>query len=271
MHQKLKFEGKLIISDLDNTLLPTTHMIPQKNLDAIKYFTDNGGEFAIATGRSVPSAERYIKQMDIKLPVIVYNGSGIYDFNKKEFLWNASVHHIAYDIVKTVLEEFPDIGVEVFNGIEIYVLNYTPMIEQHLVDEKIGFIPATLETVPKPWHKVLFIGERERIEVVRKRLAEFPQDDIYFVFSSYTYFEMLPMGLSKGSALVKLSELIGFDIAKTIAIGDYYNDLDMIKRSGFGVAVQNAPDEIKAAAQLVVGHCDDGAVAELIQVLENSL
>ena len=268
MLHKKKFEGKFIISDLDGTLLPSGHTIPQKNLDAIKYFTENGGNFAVATGRSIPSAERYIKQMNIKLPVIVYNGTGIYDYNKNEFLWNASVSPLAYDIVNTVLTEYPEIGVEVFNGTQIYVLNETPLIYKHLNDEKIGFIPATLENVPKPWFKVLFIGERDRIDIVKERLMNLKQEEVYFVFSSFTFFEMLPFGLSKGTALVKLSELFGLDISKAYAIGDYYNDLDMIKTAGFGFAVDNAPDEIKAAAYHVVGHCDDGAIADLIQYID---
>jgi Cof subfamily protein (haloacid dehalogenase superfamily) len=271
MLHKKKFEGKFIISDLDGTLLPTSHRIPQENLDAIKYFTDNGGAFTVATGRSVPSAERYIKQMNIKLPVIVYNGTGIYDYDKNEFLWKASVSPLAYDIVQTVLKEYPDIGVEVFNGTDIYVLNETPMINKHLDDEKIDFIPATLENVPKPWLKVLFIGERERIDLIKERYMNLPQEEIYFVFSSFTFFEMLPFGLSKGTALVKLSEILVQDISKAYAIGDYYNDLDMIKNAGFGVAVDNAPNEIKAAAKLVVGHCDYGAIAELIHYIDLSL
>jgi hydroxymethylpyrimidine pyrophosphatase-like HAD family hydrolase len=83
-----------------------------------------------------------------------------------------------------------------------------------------------------------------------------------------TLIEMLPEHSSKGEALAKLVELGQVERENIVAIGDFYNDLDMIQYAGIGVAVANAPDDIKAQADLVVGHCRDGAVADVIEYIE---
>ena len=80
---------------------------------------------------------------------------------------------------------------------------------------------------------------------------------------------MLPEGSSKGGALCHLAEITGIPMEKTIAIGDYFNDFEMIQNAGLGVAVANAPLELKNAAKLVVCDNDHHAVAELIHYLMN--
>ncbi|MDR3645533.1 MAG: HAD hydrolase family protein, partial [Clostridia bacterium] len=82
------------------------------------------------------------------------------------------------------------------------------------------------------------------------------------------YFEMLPEGASKGETLLRLAQMLGIKKENTAAVGDYYNDIELVSSAGTGFAPAGAPQEVKAAAGHVVGSCEDGAVADVIEYLE---
>ena len=95
-------------------------------------------------------------------------------------------------------------------------------------------------------------------------------DDVAFCRSSPFFLEMLPRGAQKGSGLVELAQIMGISVFQTVAIGDYYNDLEMLQQAGIAATVAAAPEDIKRICRLVVGECDNGAVADLIEYLENN-
>lgn len=81
------FDGYLLVSDMDGTLLNSKGKLSEENKKAIEYFVDNGGQFTLATGRMLPSIKRHIHKMKVTLPVIMYNGTKVYDFNSDEVIW----------------------------------------------------------------------------------------------------------------------------------------------------------------------------------------
>jgi hydroxymethylpyrimidine pyrophosphatase-like HAD family hydrolase len=90
------------------------------------------------------------------------------------------------------------------------------------------------------------------------------------VFSNTMYYEILPKGISKGTALLKLADMLGIDRRNTVGIGDYYNDLSLVETAGVGATVEGAPKELVGAADYVAGACENGAVADLIEYLEKT-
>ncbi len=82
---------------------------------------------------------------------------------------------------------------------------------------------------------------------------------------------MIPKGISKGKALKTLSEILDIDRDKIIAVGDYFNDIEMLQFAGTGAAVGNAVDEAKAAADIVLCKCEDNAIAEMIGILDKQI
>ena len=91
--------------------------------------------------------------------------------------------------------------------------------------------------------------------------------DLDVSYSSNRYIEFNHQGVNKGQGLKKLADILGVDIKETIAIGDNFNDLDMIENVGLGVAMGNAPDEIKQAANRVTAsHNDDGIALILNEI-----
>ena len=102
-------------------------------------------------------------------------------------------------------------------------------------------------------------------------LIENEYDDLFdcFFTSPFTL-EVVNKGVNKGVAVLKLASLINIDIKNTAAIGDYYNDVDMLKAVTHPAACGQAPDEIKALAEYVACHCNKGAVADFINYLEKN-
>jgi hydroxymethylpyrimidine pyrophosphatase-like HAD family hydrolase len=84
------------------------------------------------------------------------------------------------------------------------------------------------------------------------------------------YYEALPDGVSKGTALLRLADMLNIAHENTVGIGDYFNDLTLVSMAGLGATVFGAPKELVDVAQFVTGPCKDGAVADLIEYLEKS-
>ena len=81
------FDGYTLVSDMDGTLINSNKEISKENLDAIKYFVNNGGKFTVATGRMVASVECFLDRLNLDLPAILHNGGKIYDYNNKKVVY----------------------------------------------------------------------------------------------------------------------------------------------------------------------------------------
>lgn len=266
MHQSLK--DVLFVTDMDGTLLTKDKRITQENLTAIDRFRRQGGNFSVASGRSIPSFRHYAELLKLNCPVILYNGVAIYDYRTEQLLWHTSLDDRAYHYMKLVHDHFPHIAIEILTEKTIYVLHHNEFSKQHLVTEHLNFTELVwdeLDTIPGDWFKVLYALPSERMEELSGFLKDKRSDGVYYVRSDRHYYEMLPEGSSKGNALMHLADLLEIPKERTVGIGDYYNDFELIRQAGTGIAVANAPDEIKQVADLVVSDHEENAVAEALE------
>lgn len=107
------FSDILLTVDYDRTLTAPDSTIPQRNIEAIRYFMDNGGAFTVNTGRSLPMAQAFIRKVPVNAPLLLYTGAVAYDVQQERI---AFLHEIQMDLWKTVgelMELFPDLTVEV--------------------------------------------------------------------------------------------------------------------------------------------------------------
>lgn len=107
------FSDILLTVDYDRTLTAPDSTIPQRNIEAIRYFMDNGGAFTVNTGRSLPMAQAFIGKVPVNAPLLLYTGAVAYDVQQERI---AFLHEIQMDLWKTVgelMELFPDLTVEV--------------------------------------------------------------------------------------------------------------------------------------------------------------
>ncbi len=106
-----RLDTTLLMTDLDGTLLPSTKEILPEELEAIRQFRQQGGKFAIATGRTLQAAQRYLDRVQADVPVILFNGAGIYDPLSGTMLDTESLPaEAAFQMTRQVLEAFPEVS-----------------------------------------------------------------------------------------------------------------------------------------------------------------
>lgn len=271
-HSKGRFAGCLLASDIDGTLV-SDGRIPERNLAAIRRFTDEGGLFTLATGRSIESARRYAEAAGVNCSAIVFNGAIGYDFMEEKTLWRESLPASAKALIPPILARFPDIGVEVHSGRRLFVLNHTPDVDRHVAYERIPVIDADFDAVmDEDWTKVLFaMGQNDRLAQLHAYCEQLSVTGCYFLKTADCYYELTCDGVSKGAALTRLGALMGVPPARTFAIGDYYNDMELVEAAGVGCFVETAPAELLELADYVACSCEKGAVADFIDELGQTL
>nr|WP_317411951.1 HAD-IIB family hydrolase [uncultured Solibaculum sp.] len=261
-------KGCLLISDLDGTMLDENSEIPAANLEAVKRFVDQGGVFTIATGRTVESARRYVEQLSVNAPVCVMNGSLLYDYRQERIVWEHPLPLEAKQYASQVLEGMPDVGVEFSAGRQLYVLRGNDITWEHVKFESLPYVKTTLDQAPPVWHKVLYGASADRMGRVMDFCSRHPHPGVTYVATSPQYYEMLPEGSNKGETLGVLARMLKITLDKTFAIGDYYNDRELVRKAGCGALAANAPKDLYPEADLVVQHHSKGAVADFIEKIE---
>ncbi|MDQ0207387.1 Cof-type HAD-IIB family hydrolase [Alkalicoccobacillus murimartini] len=248
---------QLLVSDLDGTLLNEHHQISVENKKAIQAFTEKGGLFTIATGRMLSAALPYIQELDLKVPVILGNGTQIYCPKQQRLLQSHTItsHRNKID---QIWNTHSDRGVVLaYINDQIYTPNRNGLISTYEDKENVTCIVS--DTVPLQMNKLLVIGEQihDAVQMVGELLKVCIQSDT-------TYLELLPFGVSKGSALQELRRLLGHDIQRIISVGDQLNDLSLFEASDCGYAVENAHTDLKRVASYITKHHRDHAIAAVI-------
>ena len=268
MQSNCPLDGILLISDMDGTLITKDFHLPERNAAAIERFIKKGGYFSVATGRPEYALKKYLHQVQLNAPAIVYNGSVIYDINSNETIWYASLPQSIHIILKAVMDEFTDVGVEIYSEGCVYIANQNEWTQNHIVNENLNYKISDAEDTPKRWYKLLFACDNKRLHEVYDFVQTQTFEGFYFVFTNIMYLEVMPLGVSKGSTLQRLSKILDISHDQIVAIGDYYNDIEILQAAGLGVAVKGAPEELINIANFTVGSCEDGAVADVIEYLE---
>lgn len=261
-----KYEDYLLITDMDGTLLNKKKEISADNMQAIKSFIEEGGNFAIATGRSPVSAKPWLNQLPINFPCVFYNGSMVKDVNENCVMDCACLEKEKFlPLVTWILEYHRDTVVEIFTEKGLYVVSAPEFKDPYLEQEQDPYIQADVkETEEQGWIKILLCNSHEKLEWVERRLQEAGLCDSCNHFYSQDFFlEITPRNHSKGTALDILRRH-GRDGLKIIAVGDYENDMELISRADFGVAVGNAQEAVKAVADYVTVDHESGPMKDLL-------
>ncbi len=267
-----KLNCKLIVSDFDGTLANSQNEVTDEVKNAINNYVSDGGIFAVCTGRILPSILPRVRQMGLKGLVIACQGSVIADIESGEIIKN-SVFNAAETAEICAFLEGLNTNVQAYFLGGLY--SDLPEGEKHLkLYEEIIGVKALHSAMPLS-QAVVTSGERfnkvatlcrpdEQEELYKKIRAKFgARFDV--TCSAKVLIEISPLGETKGAAIEFLSEHYGVPIEKCCAVGDNLNDLSMIEAAGVGVAVGNAVDELKAAANFVGVTNDEGAVARVIE------
>lgn len=260
------FNGCLLASDIDGTLL-TNGKIPQSNLEKIDWFKSEGGIFTICTGRT-PNAAKYSYELShSNAPLIAFHGGGIFSYPENKFIHQTIMSNSCHTVVKQIMNVFPEVGVEVHSGVELYPLHLNDVIINHADYEDLSFSDCPEDIFSLPWNKVFFgVKDEKTVRKMYDFSHQFKNENCRFMITQIRnnacYLEMVPENVNKGDALKYLKKIIGADIC--FGIGDYFNDLELIRDADIGAVTADAPDELKLIADYVTCPCEKGSVADFI-------
>lgn len=267
------FEKWLVVSDIDGTLNNKIRKLPQRNYDAIKKFTDLGGNFTLASGRLTSSLERNYNRITANQPAIVLNGAGIYDFSKKEMIWRRTISSNGREFVRTMCSDFGNVFKSVDIG--VYFDDYVYIVRNGLFskatmhfDNDRYEIVKSIDDVPEDgWMKVIFWSNPIVINNLREVIDNTPNPYANFMASSLWSMEMLQKDTHKGVGVMHLARELGIEKNYVAAIGDYYNDWDMLKSVGLPACASQAPKPIHKICKFEACHCNKGCVADLLEYI----
>ena len=261
---------KLIMSDIDGTILDQNHQLDSHLLELMPLLKQSEIPFVLASARSPLGIAPISKELGITdFPIASYNGALIstgdkilsqHTINKKELL-------LLHDFLT---KEFPTVSINVYSGKDWYVntLDKWVEIEAQITGEspKVTSLADFLQEEKNLIHKLLLIDNAATIQKLKETLAtiDFPQTDFYL--SKDNYLEVTHNQVSKKQALLELANYYQLSLTEIMSIGDNYNDIPMIETAGLGVAMGNAPTDVKVCANKVTDSNDQNGVSKAIKL-----
>ncbi len=269
------FSDVLLTVDYDRTLTAPDSTIPERNLEAIRYFMENGGAFTINTGRSVPMTRAFLGKVPLSAPLLLYNGSAAYDPEKREFLFAHEIPLNLWETVHTCEALFPDMTVEVQGVDAHYRFTENPAWDAFSDHNQCarGFALPGMNL--GPFLKFSLYGEIRDVTVAHLfegseeeiRRVDAVQAQLQSRFGEYCeVFRAAPRiidvhakGVSKARSARQLQRKLGRKIL--VCVGDAQNDLTMLQDADFAFV----PGDAVLREQFPnVCPCGDGAVADVI-------
>ncbi len=262
-----KFENVLILTDFDGTFANDNSEITDDNIEAIDYFTSNGGLFSVSTGRTYQGFHKYNKRY-INAPVLLANGAMAYDYEKKSFVFFDGLKEEGINSINKLLSAFPEITVEMYPFNETYAINLTDTSHRHFSSQGIEYkVITSPEQAPVPWAKVMLAcGETDPRSVHKFIDENIP--DISYIKTTGEFIEVLAKGVDKGSGLLKMASLLSVNQKDTYAVGDGLNDVEMLVAAGKSFVPDNASESVKKYADYIVRNNNKGAIAHVIEILD---
>lgn len=264
---------KLMLSDLDETLL-INHHVPQFNIEAIKKARHRGLKFIPATGRAYNMISDILKEIGTYQQAgeysICFNGGLIVE-NKNNRVLNFK--DLSFEQTKILFEKAKnyDVCVLVFTMDMCYIYNANDEEIERKIAQKAPFTIMDNYSIDHLINdqiaKILYQkNDMSYLNMIEQDLKNVIEGKVAVSYSSNRYLEFNALGVNKGYGLKWLANYLGIDIKETMAIGDNYNDVEMIKAANLGICVISANDDIKAMAQYVTKFdYYQGAVKEVIE------
>jgi len=260
---------RMLIADLDGTVLDGQKRIPEANLHALRRLVEQGVKVIFCTGRMICAAQPFWEQVEPETPIVGYNGALAKNPRDTKPLYEKP---IPPEVAVQAIRDCKALGREVFGywGDRMFIERVTPHVERYAATYRVDFtvVQSLEERLSNGATKLLMPCEPEEcrglLNLTRERFGE----RFNITSTEGRHVELLAKGVSKSAAVEFLSRMYGIPREEIVAVGDGINDIDLIQYAGLGAAVANAVDELKQAADIVVSSNENSGVAELINKLE---
>ncbi|MBZ9627752.1 Cof-type HAD-IIB family hydrolase [Psychroflexus sp. CAK1W] len=259
---------KLICSDIDGTLLNAERDLSSKTISVIDKLKNKVPVVLISA--RMPSAMRHLqKQLGIQnQPFVAYNG-GLISVNNV----TKQSTTISFELVKKIVKSNThDLHLSLYHNDDWFAPQLDQWTKREINNTKVNPTIKSNEDVLKLWernnngaHKIMCMGDAKLVSEFYDELAKKLTEDLHLYRSKDTYIEIAPKQISKKSAIEFLiASEFGLHLSDVLSFGDNYNDIEMLQASGHGVAVGNAKNEVKLAADEIIGNAKEDGVAEFL-------
>jgi len=256
---------KLLAVDVDGTLLNTRREITMHTKQRIQKAIGEGIVFTICSGRPVQGVKIITDMLEVDIPVITYNGAMVIAGGKVIFSCTMREEDVL-QIERLGREWGTAIVIWADNELYVNEINERTLKYAQLSGVKPQVYSDVKKLISIGVSKVLWYDEIERINEFERRLDGLLSPSVNYHTSQPIYLEFVDKKVSKAVALEKMGEYYGIRREEMIAIGDGFNDLPMLEYAGLGVAMGNAPEEVKNAADYVTLSNDEDGVAKVIDL-----
>lgn len=251
---------KLIVSDIDGTLVDDQGKLLPATIAGVQAAVAAGAQMVLASARSPKGMFGIAQQLGIDSTMIAYNGAltATTDANDRLQVYEQQAvrPQLAQAVQALVTHDWPAASISVYTNNDWLVAANGPWEQQEAAG--IGYAPhlmdlgAWLQRMPTPVHKIMIMADPAIIQAIEQRLGHDDFNGLSVYRSKATYLEIVAAGVTKAAALIRLLQDDQITPAEAIAFGDNFNDVAMLQTAGIGVAMGNAPQTFKDAADMVI-------------------
>ena len=261
---------RMIVMDLDDTLLNEAVEISPANQTAIARAQAAGLTIVLASGRPSPAMTRYadLLHLDTGGYVISYNGAYVTDWSNQEILFDTCLSKFECELlVDTAHTQGVHVQTYLDGAIVTERMNPYTQLEATLTGMPVKIVDNLKSAVQGTVPKVLLLAEPDKIRAMQVELSHALGGRFTISISKPVFLEFTQRAVDKSRGIDVVCAKLGIAKADVMAIGDSYNDLTMLRDCGVGVAMGNAPDDIKMSANVITADCAANGVAEIIEAV----
>ena len=271
----MRYDQAAILTDLDGTLFNSRGDVSKEDRAAIREFIAGGGLFAVATGREPRNARRHLPDVPLNGPSICLNGAAIYDFVHRRYISAIPMDmDAARDVLFHCLEMDWPLDLQVYTTDGIYYASPLDVADPEFL--RIHQPTTRLDMdqlLKKTWIKTVLLERQvDALALMRAYLREKGYDKRLSLVEGTTdvvkigkYQELLPQDVNKGTGVEALRKLPVYTGRPLIAVGDYWNDMELLAAADVPCCPENAIPEVKAVCAHILPSHNDDAIAALIR------
>lgn len=258
---------QMVAIDMDGTLLHDDHSLSQVNADTIRKVADMGVEIVLCTGRSPSSTLPYLDELGLEGIVITHNGAATVASKGRQLLSHFQMEENELDIYIDYCRKH-NIHFDINTAFDLYIDNVEGITDEMLhVYSQFMMTPKVFpgwEQLGEPALKLTISGTKDIIDSVEEDFKLWDHR-LHYIRSGDYFIDVMHNDATKGHALKNLAKQKNVPRESILAIGNYYNDITMIEYAGVGIAMDNSPLEVKAAAKEVTFSNNENGVHYVLE------
>jgi len=262
---------KLLLLDIDGTIVSLNFKLSSRLKNAVREAQKRGILVTLTTGRMFKTSLPFVKELNITLPIICYQGALIKNPLNNELIYHEPVPvDLAKEVIKIAREEKTHLNLYLNDNLYITKPRIPEAFEYLKIEKQsshthLNYININHYELKESPTKLIIISNVKTLNKIERKCQRLFKGKLDTTRGFPKFLDILKLGVSKGNALKILRNYLKIEKKEVFSIGDYYNDISMFNESGFSVAVKNAPPKVKRAANFITDSVDQDGAAKAIE------